>query len=119
MSGPKISKVLHLAADKYLSEMPGDGKAKFSCWAIEDALNELAPSRGRGAYDVCYHLPRAAKRISQRVQAGLQAMGCETGSSYQFREFESKYDGLATPESQGARYLWLKWAALMAEEQGL
>jgi hypothetical protein len=50
-----------------------------------------------------------------QIFTGLERMGLRCGSSYEFplSEFESR------EQRQYARALWLTWAALMAEEQGV
>ncbi len=107
---PKISEVLHLAADKYLSVdgkyVDDDGKwvQRFSCVAVSRAVKS-------------FYLPFFDKRdFENDICAGLEAMGCDTKSSNLFRKYGDHYGG--NPNVQGMRYFWLKWAALMAEEQG-
>ena len=43
----------------------------------------------------------------------IDSLGCSRRSLFEFNEFERG------PERQGARYLWLKFAALVAESEGL
>lgn len=105
---PTIADVLHYAADKCLAydkRYTADGiKDKFSCGAVEEAI-------------FCHTGDLAFRR---RVKAGLTAMGCDTRSSGLFKEYGDNPDDYVyiNPEVQGMRYMWLKWAALMAEEQG-
>lgn len=87
----KISEVLHLAADRHLCPK-GDAYTALSCCAVDEACFDL------GVGFDC-------------VEDGLIAMGCPTGSLNAFHEFP------AGPERQAARYSWLKFAALIAEEQ--
>lgn len=100
----KISKVLHKAADKHLAHdydsfaHPSLDKERFSCTAISLAVNN--------DYE-----------LEERVRIGLQNMGCPTDSVYAFTDMG--YDDDLDIETQGARYMWLKFAALMAEEQGV
>lgn len=100
----KISKVLHKAADKHLAHdyasfaHPSLDKERFSCTAICLAVNN--------DYE-----------LEDRVRVGLQNMGCPTNSTHAFRDMG--YDDDFDIETQGARYMWLKFAALMAEEQGV
>ena len=113
----KISDVLHLAADKYLAKDYEEEqvncwiKSHFSCDAIDSAVDYLTS-----------HNKDKHGSIRVRIIQGLKAMGCETNSCLQFSELEqlqeSGYRYNCTPKSQAARYFWLKWAALMAEEQG-
>ena len=106
---PKISEVLHLAADKYLAANAHDyyhkNKARFSCGAVLDALSST-----RNFKDL---------RFSDIV-TGLRKMGCDTTSRNLFVKYGDVYIGQneINEEVQGMRYFWLKWAALMAEEQG-
>lgn len=108
-----ISDVLHLAADEYLATCFGDAtdyKTQYSCNAICAVLDDVEPEWEFG------------KGLHGRIMQGLQAMGCDTESSGCFKHLEQLgvYDRyqIATPESQQARYFWLKWAALQAESQG-
>jgi hypothetical protein len=106
----KISKILHQAADKYLWNGIGgrcpSGKAEYSCEAVMFRLYELG-------YEDWYEL-----RL--RIFDGMQRMGLNTHSLSAFDEFENQDNFVrATPASQGARYAWLKFAALIAEEQGV
>ena len=103
---PKISDVLHYAADKYLSEdgisrykYNGFTKYRFSCGAIGMACDAL-------------NVPE----LVDCIVVGLENMGCDTNSGVLFKQYGDKITG--NPDVQGMRYFWLKWAALMAEEQG-
>lgn len=99
----KISEILHYAADKRLChdyESWGE-KSRFSCDAIQGALHET------GYY---------WKKVE--IFQGLEEMGCPTGSIEAFQDLGYPDDG-PHEETQGARYMWLKFAALMAEEQGV
>ena len=107
---PKISEVLHLAADKYLSVdgagIDDDGKwvERYSCVAVSRAVKS-------------FYLPFFDEQdFENDICAGLEAMGCDTGSSNLFTKYGDHHSG--NPDVQGIRYFWLKWAALMAEEQG-
>jgi hypothetical protein len=101
-----ISAALHLAADQYLwdgvnSFYRRSDTEGFSCWAIDNAIDS-------------YRLPwRDFGDFSERINEGLTTLGLDTGSMKQFNEFSTD------EERQGARYLWLKFAALLAEEQGV
>ena len=110
-----IADVLHCAADKCLAydkRYTADGiKEKFSCCAVEGAIFCLT-----GDLYV-----RDSMALRRRVKDGLKAMGCAIGSSDLFKKYgdnPDEYDYI-NPEVQGMRYMWLKWAALMAEEQGV
>lgn len=107
----KISEVLHFAADECLSEdgivrlkPNGFHTDRFSCCAVEQAIDTLC----RPTMD--------KYTLEANIFKGLQNMGCDTGSASLFKEYGDTIMG--NPDVQGMRYFWLKWAALMAEEQG-
>jgi len=106
----KISDVLHLAADKYLAyselEWLYSEKLRFSCDAIRSAINELDAN-----YD-------SRNYLHEVIKSGLFNMGLIVCSCREFAEFTPNFESV-TPESQGARYAWLKFAAMIAEEQGV
>ena len=110
-----VADVLHYAADKCLIAHSrygeGYGKEKFSCGAVEEAIYRLTG---------CYNIGESAL-LRRRVVTGLKAMGCNTGSSTLFRKHgDVPFDyQVINHKVQGMRYMWLKWAALMAEEQGV
>lgn len=111
---PTIADVLHLAADKYLVAHyryhEGQNKEKFSCCAIDESLHEMY------GVDFWYELSQLSRCISE----GLENMGCSTGSHTLFWKYGDPADySQISHEVQGMRYMWLKWAALMAEEQGV
>lgn len=107
-SGMKISEILHLAADKYLRPDRDYYTAKtlYSCVAIA-----MAQTSG-----ICVDLEPWAKYNPEfkNIMQGLCNMG-----------FKTKYDVgtifiYCDPyERQQRRYSWLKFAAMMAEEQGV
>lgn len=103
---PKISEVLHLAADEYLAANATDfwhkNKARFSCGAIMAAKRSFRQDGNPSWSDIV---------------TGLRRMGCDTGSADLFTKHGDGYFRI-NEEVQGMRYFWLKWAALMAEEQG-
>jgi hypothetical protein len=93
-----IAEVLHRAADDFLwdgRECTSGGVAA-SCFAVEDAANVIGVSAD--LLDRCFD--------------GLKAMGVDV-SKFDFDDFRD------SPERQGARYAWLKFAAMIAEEQGV
>jgi len=106
----KISEVLHYAADVILAANELEQryyaiKVGYTCTAIRRALNHFGYFFDRE--DQMFHI----------INAGLINMGLKNPRSvYCFDEFETS-ESCHTKEAQGARYLWLKWAALMAEEQ--
>jgi hypothetical protein len=88
-----IAQVLHRAADKRLSTDDTPMWRKYTCCAVEDEAGHWTP-------------------LATRVLDGLRAMGCGGGID-EFSEFAPG------PERQAARYAWLKFAAMIAEEQGV
>lgn len=109
-SAATISDALHLAADKYLAahdRYEGGCKERFSCLAVIEAAYEL-----EGDYHSLFR---------QRLMDGLRNMGCDTSSSDLFKIYGDNVDDFSeiNHKVQGMRYMWLKWAALMAEEQGV
>ena len=109
----KISTVLHYAADKCLvahSRYGESGSEKFSCIAVSDAVFKLTGECNK-----------QTSELSVRVLKGLDNMGCNTGSMTLFKKYGDKPNeySYVNSEVQGMRYMWLKWAALMAEEQGV
>ena len=129
-----ISDILHDAADIFLRKTRNDVapcyvmKAKgeyphvryvleesireaerFSCCAVEAAI---AHKFGLERWS------NDAEKLSKKVKQGLRNMGCPTGSSTAFSKYgdDWRFDN---ENVQGMRYMWLKWAALMAQEQGV
>jgi hypothetical protein len=107
---PTIAEILHYAADKKLAVDKyeywyfGGNKEKFSCCAVEEAIVALHPM-----LDYSVH-----NKIFDRICTGLENMGCPTRSTDAFGDAQE-----FSPENQQARYAWLKFAAKMAEEQGV
>lgn len=82
---------------------------RFSCCAVDAAI----------AYN--FGLERwcdDVDKLSKKVKQGLRAMGCPTGSSTAFSKYGDDWQ-FENHKVQGMRYMWLKWAAMMAEEQGV
>lgn len=108
----KISEVLHLAADKYLAsdyvEYIDTDKSRFSCCAVEGVLDDLLVEEG--IINI-----KQYTNLWDTIHEGFENLGLDTGSLHAFEEFEK---GEVTEESQGARYAWLKFCAMLAEEQG-
>lgn len=110
---PTIADVLHYAADKCLvahSRYGESGREKFSCCAVNDAVFELTGKCNGETW-----------RFSRRILDGLRNMGCDTQGFLQFKKYGDKPHEFSEVNHtvQGMRYMWLKWAALMAEEQGV
>jgi len=106
-----IADILHYAADnkvatkKHQQWSYGGNKEKFSCCAMEEA-----------AYDLYRGLDLDDERdeLIVRTRKGLEAMGCPTNSTSAFDD-----SGSFNAENQQSRYAWLKFAAIIAEEQGV
>jgi hypothetical protein len=108
-----IAEILHIAADKYLASKEsqqwkyGGCKDKYSCCAVSEAVHDLYNNFKIGSrYDYFETI--------ERIYQGLRAMGCPTGSLEAFNDRNEFNE-----ENQQARYAWLKFAAMMAEEQGV
>ena len=108
-----IAEILHYAADKKLASKEeqcwnrGGTKEKFSCCAVSEAVRELWNKDeivSEGERD----------ELIDRTIKGLAAMGCPTDSMDAFND-----RGEFVEENQQARYAWLKFAAMIAEEQGV
>jgi hypothetical protein len=102
-----VADILHYAADNCLASTPdeywvnGGSKEKFSCCAAIEACLRLSGSEN--------YLEK-----SRLIKQGLENMGCPVQSVHAFK------DNLKFVEkNQQARYAWLKFAAMMAEEQGV
>ena len=108
-----IAEILHIAADKHLAVKEseywarGGKKEKFSCCAVEEAVFRLY-----GYFDL--EIYEREDIIVKRIHKGLSNMGCPINSTSAFDD-ESTF----IAENQQARYAWLKFAAIMAEEQGV
>lgn len=120
----KISDILHDAADKELAHnqqtywcCTGDIRKasleRFSCCAIDNAAGKFLDKQ----YPALGWEKKADIRddIMADIHKGLEAMGLDVQSVRAFGKEPDNVD----EEIQGYRYFWLKWAALMAEEQGV
>jgi hypothetical protein len=110
-----IADILHTAADKYLvsnSRYEADHlKERFSCCAVYYAIRDITGNFY--GFD--------SEILRDQVMKGLTNMGCKVGSHTLFEKYGDQpdvYESI-THDVQGMRYMWLKWAALMAEEQGI
>jgi hypothetical protein len=107
-----IAEILHYAADNCLASKKeqywayGGNKEKFSCCAVSDAVDKMH------GFDITWFETQV---IIQRICVGLSEMGCPTDSLDAFGEFFGQF----VAENQQSRYAWLKFAAMMAEEQGV
>lgn len=105
-----IADILHNAADKYLKhDSICDDKSRYTCLAILRAMTHDSKYADFNVWKK--HNPQM-----KRIMKGLRNMGFETrhGDGTVFIQYEND-----AQKRQGARYMWLKLAALMAEEQGV
>jgi hypothetical protein len=108
-----IAEILHLAADKKLASKEsqcwhrGGSKEKFSCCAVSEVIFDLYNCGKIATID-------EREELINRTNEGLRAMGCPTDS---IDAFDDRGEFIA--ENQQARYAWLKFAAIIAEEQGV
>ena len=99
---PSIADILHYAADCALWDGTNSEyrtKSKFSCDAVDDALIASPVAIDWNKF--------------RSIALFLKELGVDAGSITAFDEF---------PEGelrQAARYNWLKFAALIAEEEGV
>jgi hypothetical protein len=102
-----IADILHYAADNCLASITeeywinGGNKDKFSCCAVTEACIKL---EGYENY---------LKKV-RLIKEGLENMGCPVESMHAFKDHRKFVE-----KNQQARYAWLKFAAMMAEEQGV
>lgn len=119
-----IADILHDAADKELahnqqtywacrSETRTANLERFSCCAIDNAVSNFLDKK---YLQLNWSIRENVRdTIFTDIKDGLEAMGLDTDSTSAFGD-----EGLEiNSEIQGQRYFWLKWAALMAEEQGV
>ena len=105
-----IADILHHAADNFLASTIDEWennmcKDKFSCCAIEQAIEDLMGWEAFMYGD-----------MFERIMDGLKAMGLDIESTVAFHPWEQ---GDLDYNTQHARYGWLKLAAMVAEEQGV
>ena len=98
----KISEILHEAADIYLCDgIDGSDEDKINVEYSCDAVQNAVIANGGDFYKV------------RQIKNGLEEMGVNLNSFSEFKEFEI-YE-----QRQAACYSWLKFAAMIAEEQGV
>jgi hypothetical protein len=120
----KISDILHDAADKELahnqqtywcceSQRRTASLERFSCCAVDNAVTNFLDKK----YPDLHWSTKDDIRedIVFDIHKGLKEMGLNVQSTSAF----GKEPDELCPDIQGQRYFWLKWAALMAEEQGV
>lgn len=120
----KISDILHDAADKELAHNQETywcsdslyrkaSLERFSCCAIDNAVGSFLDKKHP---DLNWTLKDDIREdIMADIHEGLEEMGLDVKST---RAFGDEPDHV-NHDIQGQRYFWLKWAALMAEEQGV
>ena len=120
----KISDILHDAADKELAhnqetywcceaQRRTASLERFSCCAIDNAVTAFLDKKYP---DLNWTLKDDIREdIICDIHKGLKEMGLDVQST---RAFGNEPD-YVSHDIQGQRYFWLKWAALMAEEQGV
>ena len=107
---PKISEVIHYAADTFL----WDGEQtlnyidnqKYSCDAISATIGRLHD------YAIDNDIKGQLVDLEDDIFAGLENMGLRPNDLDAF--FDIDYD-----KQQQYRYAWLKFVAMIAEEQGV
>jgi len=115
-----IAEILHLAADKHLAAKSSEywynrgKKEKYSCCAVSEAVMNLWNEDKIGSWEDKVDSWEDKNEMIKRVSEGLKEMGCPINSSDAFDEAN-----VFNPESQQVRYAWLKFAAMIAEEQGV
>lgn len=108
-----IAEILHLAADKFLASEESEewyhsgNKEKFSCCAVIEAVHHLYSNYKIKSEHDC-------QKLIERIFKGLKAMGCPVNSTDAFGDNDK-----VNAENQQSRYAWLKFAAMIAEEQGV
>lgn len=101
----QISEVLHCAADNHLSIDFADVRPRtwrYSCDTLRDAIQKTYPDASNVEQEA----------LRWRIKDGMVELGLDPES---LNAFEDIPQGV---ERQGARYSWLKFCAMLAEEQG-
>lgn len=98
----KISEVLWKAANDVLDHR--GGICDYTCHAV---------IRAQGLWDTWGAKSFCDTFASNPALSFLEELGCPIGSGYAFGDIP------AGEISQGARYLWLDFARLVAEDEGL
>jgi len=105
-SSAKLSEVLRHAQTlliEGLATSPWMGDLRqYSCDAVYEAIKDLHP---RGTLE-------EHQQVQDFYREGALEMGVDLTETYVFEDCPAE-------ERQGARYMWLDLAALMAEEQGV
>ncbi len=104
----KISEVFYLAADEYLWDgiSEWDHLSPYSCDAIDKSLETFFAEPCTAQEDMQF------AEMTNRISDFLYDLGL-TPDFNAFQEFRKD-----TEARQGARYAWLNFCAMIAEEQG-
>ncbi len=108
-TAPRVYKCYNYATDTSRIEVKQSEAERFSCCAVDAAIAWHFKLDRWGS---------EVEKVAKKVKKGLREMGCPTGSSSAFVKHGDTWEYNST-EVQGMRYFWLKWAALMAQEQGV
>ena len=96
----KLYKIIDHALENHLWKgeipYPFNGKVRWSCWAVRNALG-LTEKQFDASKEVRY----------------LESFGVRSHSPFEFSEFEDIKD------AQQARALWLTWVSMIAKEEGI
>jgi len=114
MNKPTIADVLHRAADEFLVVDYLEScmqKERYSCLAVESALFKYEQ-------EGVLTMPEVVDLFS-RIREGMEKMGVPTDSLEAFCSWCLDECVRYSKKIQAARYNWLKFAALIAEEQGV
>lgn len=107
---PTISEVIHYAADTFLwsgkHEIDYITNRKYSCDAISATIGRLCD------YSIDNDIKGQLVDLEDVIFAGLENMGLRPNDLDAF--FDIEYD-----HQQQYRYAWLKFVAMIAEEQGV
>lgn len=115
MEKPTIADVLHRAADEFLAVDYHDlisnlQKQAYTCFAIHQCLYKYE--------DEGFINREECDDLLIRIRQGLSNMGINL-KSYQEFGYSINDQVMYSKENQGKRYAWLKFAAMIAEEQGV
>jgi len=104
-----IAEILHRAADEFLANSfikpHNTNKELYSCLAITKAVYATVRDKGGNI--------QTAYKIGKVIRRGLIELGLNPSTTLAFEEFPS------TKTRQPTRYAWLKFCALLAEEQSM
>lgn len=111
---PKMYEILEVAAEYHLTDqvaprdLDEDLGSDYSCTAIYLAILSFYPKQ---------FFSNELDELEKSASEFTLSLGLPSINGSQFRSLEKGM--MATPESQGARYMWLKLAALVARDLDL